>query len=125
MDTGLVCYLVGLQSPEHLVGSPMAGALFETAVVSNFKKMVDAYGLRDGLYFYRSVAGLEVDLIVDHGGELIPIEIKLSATLFPRHWENIKNWQTLSKNEKGLMVIGSRDVGPLGQGVVNVHRSQI
>ena len=61
MDTGLVCYLVGLQSARHVLDGPMAGALFETAVVSNFKKTVDAYGVRDCLYYWRAVAGLEVD----------------------------------------------------------------
>lgn len=124
MDTGLVCYLVGLQTPAHVLGSPMAGPLFETLVVSNFKKMADDFGLRDPLYFWRSIDGLEVDLLIDQGGPLLPVEIKLSSTLVPRHWQNILAWRDLSKSPKtGLVVSGSRQVGPVGQGITNVHWS--
>ncbi len=124
MDTGLVCYLVGLQTPAHVLGSPMAGPLFETLVVSNFKKMADDFGLRDPLYFWRSIDGLEVDLLIDQGGPLLPVEIKLSSTLVPRHWQNILAWRDLSKSPKtGLIVSGSRQVGPVGQGITNVHWS--
>ncbi|MBK8872306.1 MAG: ATP-binding protein [Elusimicrobia bacterium] len=124
MDTGLVCYLVGLQTPAHVLGSPMAGPLFETLIVSNFKKMADDFGLRDRLYFWRSIDGLEVDLLIDPGGPLLPIEIKLSSTLVPRHWQNIVTWRDLSKSPKaGLVVSGSPQVGPVGQGITNVQWS--
>lgn len=33
-DTGTLCYLVGLRDPAHAAASPLAGAIFETAVVS-------------------------------------------------------------------------------------------
>lgn len=124
MDTGLVCYLVGLQTPAHALASPMAGALFETLVVSHFKKMVDVFGLRDRLYYWRSIDGLEVDLLIDQGGLLLPVEIKLSSTLVPRQWQNLVAWRDLSKNPKaGLVVSGSRQVGPVGQNITNIHWS--
>jgi predicted AAA+ superfamily ATPase len=102
----------------------MAGPLFETLIVSNFKKMADDFGLRDRLYFWRSIDGLEVDLLIDQGGPLLPIEIKLSSTLVPRHWQNIVTWRDLSKSPKaGLVVSGSPQVGPVGQDIANVHWS--
>jgi predicted AAA+ superfamily ATPase len=96
MDTGLVCYLVGLQSAPHVLDGPMAGALFETAVVSNFRKTIDAYGVRDCLYYWRAVAGLEVDLLIDRGGKLLPVELKVSSTLTPRHAAGLLAWQRLA-----------------------------
>jgi predicted AAA+ superfamily ATPase len=124
MDTGLVCYLVGLQTPAHVLGSPMAGPLFETLIVSHFKKMADAFGMRERLYFWRSIDGLEVDLLIDQGGPLLPIEIKLSSTLVPRHWKNIVSWRDLAKGPKtGMIVSGSAQLGPLGQGITGVHWS--
>jgi predicted AAA+ superfamily ATPase len=30
LDTGLLCYLLGISSPEHLVHHPLRGAVFET-----------------------------------------------------------------------------------------------
>jgi uncharacterized protein len=119
MDTGLVCYLVGLQSAQHALDGPMAGALFETAVVSNFKKTLDAYGVRDCLYYWRAVAGLEIDLLIDRGGELLPIEIKMSSTLMPRHAAGLLAWQHLAgESSPGLIISASRETGTMGPRIV-------
>jgi hypothetical protein len=65
-----------------------------------------------------------VDLLIDQGGLLLPVEIKLSSTLVPRQWHNLDPWRDLSKNPKaGLVVSGSRQVGPVGQNITNVHWS--
>jgi predicted AAA+ superfamily ATPase len=118
MDTGLVCYLVGLQTASHLLQSPMAGALFETAVVSNFKKILDTSGTVDCLYFWRAVSGVEVDLLIDMGGDLFPIEIKLSSTITPRHYSNLTAWRNLSSSKKNALVVStSKEKGLIGSGV--------
>jgi len=122
MDTGLVCYLVGLQSARHVLDGPMAGALFETAVVSNFKKTVDAYGVRDCLYYWRAVAGLEVDSLIDRGGKLLPIKMKMSSTLTPRHAAGLLAWQRLAGQcSPGLIISASRETGTMGAKVVRRH----
>jgi predicted AAA+ superfamily ATPase len=122
MDTGLVCYLVGLQTGEHLLNSPMAGALFETAVVTNFKKVSDATIHPDSLFYWRAVSGLEVDLVIDLAGDLHPIEIKLSATINPQHYSSLTQWRHLtSSRAKGLLISQSKDVGAVGPDIVNVH----
>jgi hypothetical protein len=122
MDTGLVCYLVGLQSAQHVLDGPMAGALFETAVVSNFKKTIDAYGVRDCLYYWRAVAGLEVDLLIDRGGKLLPVEMKMSSTLTPRHAAGLLAWQRLAgQSSPGLIISSSRETGSMGAHVVRRH----
>jgi predicted AAA+ superfamily ATPase len=122
MDTGLVCYLVGLQTPEHLLNSPMAGALFETAIVTNFKKVSDSTGHLNSLFYWRAVSGLEVDLIIDLGGDLHPIEIKLSATINPQHYSNLVEWRNLaSSKNKGLLISQSKDIGIVGPNVGNCH----
>ena len=35
------------------------------------------------MYFWRTAAGSEVDFLVEQGGELVPIEVKLSSTPRP------------------------------------------
>ena len=47
-------------------------------------------------YYWRSQGGLEVDLIVQAGGRLWPIEIKLSATPSAGHTRNIERFKTLA-----------------------------
>ncbi|MBU2603926.1 MAG: ATP-binding protein [Actinobacteria bacterium] len=79
-DTGTLCHLVGLRDPEHAAAGPMAGALFETAVVVEVLRTLVHRGEEPRLYFWRTSTGSEVDLVIDAGEALIPIEMKLSST---------------------------------------------
>jgi hypothetical protein len=79
-DTGLLCYLVGLRDPLHAAAGPMGGAIFENLVVAELFKTFLHRGEEPPIYFWRTAAGSEVDLVVERSTKLIPIEIKLSAT---------------------------------------------
>jgi hypothetical protein len=124
MDTGLVSYLTGLQSEEHVLQSPIAGALFETAIVSNFKKMADLFSFHQSLYYWRAISGGEIDLLIDLNGTLLPIEIKLSSTITPHHTESIVAWRSLTRSHgHGLIISQSTDTGPIGHDIINNHWS--
>ena len=79
-DVGTLCYLVGLKDAEHAMSGPMGGAIFETAVIGEIMRRLSGRGERPHLFFWRTSTGVEVDLIVETAGKLIPIEIKTSAT---------------------------------------------
>jgi hypothetical protein len=57
----------------------MGGAIFETAVLSEIIKTISHRGQDPQVYFWRTAAGAEVDIVVAEGGRLIPLETKLSA----------------------------------------------
>ena len=80
MDVGTLCYLSGLRTPEHAASGPMGGAIMETAVLSEVVKALLHRGVEPQVYFWRTATGTEVDLLVETGGKLVPIEVKLSAT---------------------------------------------
>jgi predicted AAA+ superfamily ATPase len=82
-DTGLAAWLVGIRDPELLALHPMRGALFETWVVSEFRKFRLNRGLAPDLYFWRDNNGLEADLVFETGQGLQCIEIKSSQTITP------------------------------------------
>jgi uncharacterized protein len=82
-DTGTLCYLAGLKDPGHAAAGPLGGAIFETAVLSEIIKTFVHRGDEPEVYFWRTSTGSEVDFILNVGGKLIPIEVKLSATLHP------------------------------------------
>lgn len=82
-DPGTLCHLAGLKDPEHAAAGPMGGAIFETAVLMEVVKTFAHRGADPHVYFWRTSAGAEVDLVVDTGAMLIPIETKLSATPRP------------------------------------------
>ena len=76
-DTGLVSYLLGLESAEQIAMHPLRGALFENMVVSEFHKSRLNRGRMPQLYYYRDNRQKEVDLIEElRQGELHAYEIK-------------------------------------------------
>lgn len=80
LDTGLVCYLTGLTTREHLLNGPLAGALFENFVIQETVKYYLNRGLRPNLFYLRTHNNLEVDLIIERNLKLFPFEIKLTKT---------------------------------------------
>jgi len=64
-------------------------------------------GKKPSAYFFRNQNGLEVDLILCKGRDLIPVEIKSGATFDPSFSKNIKLFQKLSDDIKnGYVVYG-------------------
>jgi predicted AAA+ superfamily ATPase len=119
-DVGTLCYLVGLRDAEHAASGPMGGAIFETAVVAEVFKALTHRGLPPQIYFWRTAAGAEVDLLIDEGSQLIPVEAKLSATPRPAMASGI---QALRKDFEdhvapGYVVHPGEVCLPLGQGTV-------
>ena len=106
LDTGIVTFLLGLHSSEPTLQGPMLGPLFETMVLAEWIKAFYHRGERPELYYWRSKAGLEVDLIVDRNGRLHPVEIKATSTLLPAHADSLKKWRALAGETatEGLIV---------------------
>jgi len=80
LDTGLLCWLLRIGSPQDLQVHPSRGAVFETWVVSETLKHRYNRGLAPDLHFWRDNHGLEVDLLFEHGGRLHSVECKSGMT---------------------------------------------
>ena len=80
LDTGLACYLLGIESPEQLSRDKMRGALFENFVVTEALKQRYNQGKESNLYFYRDSNQNEIDLLLKRNTRLYGIEIKSSMT---------------------------------------------
>ena len=93
-DTGLVCYLTRYPTYETAMNGAMAGELFETYVVSEILKSFSNAGLDYRMYisYYRGKDKIrkqnnniiigrdsEIDLIIEAGDIIYPVEIKMSA----------------------------------------------
>lgn len=100
MDTGLACYLSLWNDPRVLEQSAMAGAMFETYVVSEIVKQYANAGLdiRSRLTYYRDNNGKEIDLIIIDNGRLFPVEIKKSADPGKEALRNFGVMKSLSDN---------------------------
>ena len=82
-DVGTLCYLVGLRDARHAAAGPLGGAILETAVISEIVKSLTHRAIDPKVYFWRTQAGTEVDVVVAAPGRLVPVEVKLSATPRP------------------------------------------
>lgn len=80
LDTGLAAYLTRWNSPEVLKTGAMAGAFFESFVISEIIKSYYNAGISDPpIYFYRDKDMNEIDLLIENNGTFYPIEIKKHA----------------------------------------------
>ena len=126
-DVGILCYLAGLKAREHAASGPMAGAIMETAVLCEILKAFIHRGIQPRVYFWRTMAGTEVDIIVGSNGKLVPLEVKVSATPKPAMASSVKQFQKdMADRALPGYVIHSGDVTlPLGPGVTALPFGQL
>lgn len=79
-DTGLVCWLLGIRTPEQLRSHPLRGPIFETWAISEMKKHRSNRGETGGLSFYRDRNGAEGDLIIESPSRITLVDAKSTAT---------------------------------------------
>jgi hypothetical protein len=119
-DTGLACSLLGLESPAMLQTSYLKGALFECLVVSELCKRYYNKGRSPRLYFWRDNHGHEVDVIVDKGGEPVPIEIKASSTYSKSFLSGVDTFLALAESKEAYLVYsGEQELRSLRGCVLN------
>lgn len=95
-DVGLAAWLLGIRKPEEITFHAQRGNLFETMVVAEFLKTCWHDGRPSNLTFWRDSKGLEIDLILERGEDLTPVEIKSGATVASDYLDAIRKWQALS-----------------------------
>jgi uncharacterized protein len=74
-DSGLLCFLLGLDEAS-LERSPFLGALWETYLFAEMRKLEASRGLGTRFWFYRDQRGREIDFVLERGGELSFAEAK-------------------------------------------------
>ncbi len=106
-DTGMLCHLQRIASPEMIAGHPLQGRIIETWVVTEILKICSAWDTMPGFYHYRSAGGAEVDLILEMNGRLFPVEIKSKAHPSRKDAGGIKSFRQAFPDENigdGLLV---------------------
>jgi hypothetical protein len=81
VDTGLLCYLLGIDNEQRFFKAAERGHVFENMIVMEAIKRLSQRTERAQIYFYRTAAGVEVDLIIERGNGIEAYEIKHSKTL--------------------------------------------
>jgi len=95
-DVGLAAYLLGIETPRQLSRDPLRGNLFENMVVAEARKQATNAGRDPRMAFYRTEKGFEVDLILQRGAQVRPVEIK-SAQTFDKSF--VRNLTTYAEGD--------------------------
>ena len=108
LDTGLLCYLLRIREPAELATHAMKGHIFETFVLAELYKAFAHRGEVPPLYFWRDKTGHEVDVVIDAGSKLIPIEIKSSETVDRSLFDGLKYYIALGTpvSATGVLIHG-------------------
>jgi len=121
-DTGLVCSLLGIESPSALALSTFRGSLFESYIIADLYKQFYNLGKRPSLYYWRDLNGrLEIDGIIEVASQyLYPIEIKSGTTIASDFFNNLVSWSALAKKnpEDGYLIYGGDLLQKRSKGVV-------
>lgn len=97
LDSGLVCWLLGVRSPAELKRHPLRGSIFDSWVASEVRKSLVAKGVQPRLHHWRDQHGREVDLIIDGGIDLLAVEIKSGATVHSSFFEDLERFASLAR----------------------------
>ncbi|MCC6939250.1 MAG: ATP-binding protein [Flavobacteriales bacterium] len=119
-DTGVLHFLAGLRSTNELKTWHKRGHSFEGLVIEELCAMAEDRLVRPEVFFWRTQAGAEVDLLIRNGRQILPIEIKLGTSIDPRSLAGLKQcmldlglkrgWVVNSATERRMLLPGIEQI---------------
>jgi len=116
-DTGLLHFLAGLRKPAELETWARRGSSFEGLVIEELAAWVSERLVRPGLFFWRTAAGGEVDLLIVDGRRILPIEIKLGAAVEPRALAGLRQCMADLSLKRGFVVTTGSERRSMGRSI--------
>jgi uncharacterized protein len=109
-DTGLLCYLLQMQSVKDLDVHFARGQLFENLVILELLKNKYNKKMRGNFYFWRESSGEEVDLLIDQGTSIKAIEIKSSQTINTSFFKSLRRFSSLHQATEPYLIYGGKEI---------------
>lgn len=120
-DTGIVAHILREANPRALRQGVMGGFLFENMVIIDLLKTNIAHGNPFQLFYYRDNNDVEVDLILERGSELIPIEIKLTRSPTSQMVSGIRGFTNMKKARRAFLLTTRDETVTMAERVVSHH----
>ncbi len=89
-EPGLATHLLGIETADQLLRDPLRGNLFENLVVAEALKQRANVGRAPNLWFMRTEDGFEIDLLLQRGRRLKPVEVKSAMTWHDSFARNLR-----------------------------------
>ena len=83
----------------------LRGNIFETYIVSELVKACHNQRQEPPLYYWRDSQGHEVDVIIEDGENLVPIEIKSGQTVSSAMFKGLNYWRALDNTTSGMLIL--------------------
>lgn len=121
-DTGLVCFLLGIETEEQLNSHPLRGSIFENLVVLEFIKNRFNSGKLSNLYYYRDQSQHEVDLLEEAGDAILAYEIKSAKSFNTSFTKNLNYLKKILGDQlisRKVIYDGETDLDIPENGIIN------
>lgn len=120
-DSGLCLYFQNIHSRGDLINHPRVGNIFESFVVEELIKGLQACGTkRLEYYHYRTKNGSEVDLVLKGPFGILPIEIKMGSSISSSELRHLKKFLKMEQCSYGLVVSHGEEVYRLAENIIHV-----
>ncbi len=83
-DTGLLHHLLNISTHDQLLAHPIRGASWETFVIEDVLRREQLAHPESQPYFWRTAAGVEIDLLIERSNQRIGVEVKTARGDQPR-----------------------------------------
>lgn len=120
-DSGLTHYLAAIETREALLRSPQLGHNFESFIVEEIIKGIQATDVtRWDYYYYRTKNGAEVDLILGGSFGVLPIEIKFGQQTKVKQLAALQRFVKDNDLPLGIVINNSTEVQLLAERIVQI-----
>ncbi len=116
-DTGLLAYLLGIDTRHARGLGTELGRLLEAFVYQELRKQIGWSRCAPRLYYYRTATGLEVDFVLEHSdGRIVGIEVKATATLRSRDLRGLQDLADTAgeRFQAGVLLYQGSSIVPYG-----------
>lgn len=122
-DSGLLHFLLHLTDLDALMAHPQMGRSWESMVIENILRGLDAQGIVYNYYHYRTGGGAEIDLILEGEFGLLPIEIKYGQTVSSKALRGIRDFVQERQCPLGIIINNAERVIQYEENLIGIPYS--
>ena len=119
-DTGLLHFMLHLNSLDDLLQHPGMGFSWESMVIETMMRNFNALGIDCSCSHYRTNGGAEVDIILEGEFGMLPVEIKYGQTVQARQLRSLRDFIREQGCRLGLVVCNIERVTQLDDQIIAV-----
>ncbi|MBM3434845.1 MAG: ATP-binding protein [Bacteroidetes bacterium] len=129
-DTGLLCHLLGITTPEIFALHTLRGAIFENLIYSELLKSRINIGKEQDIWFWRDNHGIEIDFLLGESANNCAVEVKSGMNFHEHYLENLIKYQkynpavtrmyliydgSTEREIKGIKIINWKNIGTMAE----------